>query len=729
MPRIPCSLTLLAAAMAAIVFPACAHAAAEKAADKADAPIQKVEVKGAADAYNPRRDDTATKIVVTNAEIVKYGDTNVLDVLKRVPGVTVVSSGGRGGEVRMRGLGGGYTQILVDGEKAPAGFSIESLAPDSIERIEVLRAATAEFSTQSIAGTINIVLRKAIRTAQRELKLRMGWSETSKPRPGMNLQLSDRAGKLAYSLGFNADSFHFANQALHLTENRDPSGAVSGSRVTISRQAEQFRGFSLTPRLTWTFANGDTLTSQSGADFRSNRGVRDEDTETLHGPLPTYAFIDTSSASRWQALRSELNWVHKIAGGAKLDMKISGSSSRSYPGSQRLAYAQRHGALFLVRIDGGAGREAGGSTSGKYSAPLGQGHSLMAGWDWSESNRRSVSTVDQRIFPIDELLHTSDSFKAQLRRYAAFAQDEWKVSEQWSVYGGLRWEGSSTRVEGSGYSPSTSHTGVWSPVFQTLYKIPGRSGDQLRLALTRTYKAPSASSLIPIRNLTLNNSRDEPDYVGNPRLKPEIALGVDASYEHYWSEGAMLSVSASAREIDGFTSFVNALGADGRWVVMNLNSGKAHTRGIELEAKFPLKALMATAHEVDVRANLSRNWSSIDSLAEPYNRISRQPPLSASFGVDYKKGRLTTGASASYQQGGTWQVSNTERMVTPDTYSADMYALWKIEPKTQLRVSVGNLFQKDYAMRQEHLDAFGAGLRSSRYPVSPNVRLALELKH
>jgi outer membrane receptor for ferrienterochelin and colicins len=32
-----------------------------------------------------------------------------------------------------------------------------------IERIEVLRAASAEFSTQSIAGTINIVLKKAVK--------------------------------------------------------------------------------------------------------------------------------------------------------------------------------------------------------------------------------------------------------------------------------------------------------------------------------------------------------------------------------------------------------------------------------------------------------------------------------------------------------------------------------------------------------------------------------------
>jgi outer membrane receptor for ferrienterochelin and colicins len=156
--------------------------------------MQKVEVQGKADAYDPRRDDTASKIVVNHDELVKYGDTTVLDALKRVPGVTVNGSGGRGGEIRMRGLGAGYTQILLNGERAPAGFDITSLSPDVIERIEVLRAASAEFSTQSIAGTINIVLKKTVRTAQRELKLGYGRGNAIKS-PTVSLQLADKAGQ------------------------------------------------------------------------------------------------------------------------------------------------------------------------------------------------------------------------------------------------------------------------------------------------------------------------------------------------------------------------------------------------------------------------------------------------------------------------------------------------------------------------------------------------------
>jgi outer membrane cobalamin receptor len=131
----------------------------EKSAEKStDKPTDKSVVKPApktetidvtsGQVYDERKDDTATKIVVNSAEIMKFGDTQLADVLKRLPGITV-----QGSSIRMRGLGNGYTQILIDGERAPPGFTIDQLSPTMIERIEIIRAATAEFSTQSIAGT------------------------------------------------------------------------------------------------------------------------------------------------------------------------------------------------------------------------------------------------------------------------------------------------------------------------------------------------------------------------------------------------------------------------------------------------------------------------------------------------------------------------------------------------------------------------------------------------
>jgi outer membrane receptor for ferrienterochelin and colicins len=139
--------------------------------------------------------NTASAIVVMHDDLVKFGDTDLAEAIKRLPGVTV-----SGGGIAMRGLGNGYTQILLNGEKAPAGFTFESLSPDMIERIEIRRAATADVSTQAIAGTINIVLRKAPKTAAREFKASVVQGSGNST-PSANGQISDTEGERAWTLG------------------------------------------------------------------------------------------------------------------------------------------------------------------------------------------------------------------------------------------------------------------------------------------------------------------------------------------------------------------------------------------------------------------------------------------------------------------------------------------------------------------------------------------------
>ncbi len=124
------------------------------------AQLDKVEITGGrADDVQERRQSTAAKIIIGREEIERFGDSTLGDVLKRLPGVTIQGRPGRGGAIRLRGLGSGYTQILLDGERVPAGFSLDSFAPEQIERIEILRAPTAETGARAIAGTINIVTR------------------------------------------------------------------------------------------------------------------------------------------------------------------------------------------------------------------------------------------------------------------------------------------------------------------------------------------------------------------------------------------------------------------------------------------------------------------------------------------------------------------------------------------------------------------------------------------
>jgi outer membrane receptor protein involved in Fe transport len=687
--------------------------------------IQQVEVKGAAASYDPRRDDTASKIVVNNEEIVKYGDTNVLDVLKRVPGVTI-SSSGRGGEIRMRGLGNGYTQVLINGERAPQGFDISSLSPDVIERIEVLRAASAEFSTQSIAGTVNIVLKKAVKAAQRELKVGYGHGAAQNS-PTASLQLSDKLGKLSYSFAANVFQNRFNNHPETTETFVNTAGVTTGLRQSDTPQDARISVVNLTPRLNYTFENGDTLTSQTFANWANFRQIEAGNVDTLLGPLPAYPRLDQRMTNHNHVFREELNWVHKFESGAKLDAKLSGL----YVGAGNSMYRFGSGNPAATPLSAFIESDAavrGLTSTGKYTSSRFEGHALAFGWDGGYQTGDDRRLDRAAAAPAVPLPGGDEFYESTVSRVAMYAQDEWNVTPAWSVYLGARWEGIRTTTAGNTYAEVKNTSKVLSPIAQTLYKLPGTKGDQVRLAVTRTYKAPGQQQIIPHRFTSVNNSQTEPDSIGNPNLKPELALGIDASYEHYWAEGALLSASVSSRHITDYIR--NLVSFDGtRWISSPTNSGNARTYGLELEAKFPLKAVMQTTTNLDLRASLSRNWSTVESVPGPDNRLDGQTPLSATLGADYKTGPLTLGGSYVFKNGGFVRISGNQVSYQSVRRDLDLYALWKFNPKLQLRVATSNLLAQD-TISQSSYTTPGVGTQTSRTlnPVHRSVRATMEMK-
>ncbi len=686
--------------------------------------MQQVEVKADTNSYDPRRDDTASRIVVSNEEIKRYGDTSVLDVFKRLPGITVGGGGGRGaGEIRMRGLGSGYTQILINGERAPAGFDIDQLSPDVIERIEILRAASAEFSTQSIAGTINIVLKRVVRKAQRELRVGYGKSEDAS-NPSASLNMSDRIDGMSYSLGASVWRYNFDRQQPYEETQLDPEGRLTQLRRTEQSDSGSPRGFNLTPRLNWTLENGDTVSWQTMVSYNRNDYHGYAVTDTELGAPPAYDVRDMNNDGNHTMLRTDLNWVHNLEEGAKLDLKLGANGMRNRGDWREFDYRLDDLARDSAVLS--ATDERGLTMVGKYTTPWKKDHALAMGWDAGYTLRED-ERGEAEVFPLaGRELVSSEEYDATIKRLALYIQDEWNVSKQWSMYAGLRWEGLETTSEGNTFETSTNRASVFSPLAQTLYKIPD-SRDQVRLALTRTFKAPSASNLIPRRFTTPNNSQTDPDYRGNPDLQPELATGIDAAYEHWWAEKALLSASVSVRRIEDYTRQGLIL-EDGRWIQTPVNDGDALTRSLELEAKFPLSAVLADVPEIDLRASVSRNWSEVDAVPGPDNRLDQQVPLSATLGIDYKTrdGKLSTGASFAFKDGGPVRVNVEQSRYQSVRRDLDVYALWKFNPKYQLRLAASNLLRQDGVSDSRYTDEFGTLRRTSFSEGQTMARVTLE---
>ncbi|HGN0869621.1 vitamin B12 transporter [Providencia alcalifaciens] len=103
--------------------------------------------------------------VVTREDIDHWQSNTVIDVLRRLPGVDVAQSGGRGqlSSLFVRGTNSGHVLVLVDGirlnQAGVSGSSDMSQIPLSmVQRIEYIRGArSAVYGSDAIGGVINII--------------------------------------------------------------------------------------------------------------------------------------------------------------------------------------------------------------------------------------------------------------------------------------------------------------------------------------------------------------------------------------------------------------------------------------------------------------------------------------------------------------------------------------------------------------------------------------------
>ena len=105
--------------------------------------------------------------VIDRDELANAGQSTLIEVLSRHPGIQVTSSGGPGASVSVfiRGANSTHTLVLVDGIRFGAATSgqpaLESIPPSQIERIEILRGpASSLYGSDAIGGVIQIFTRK-----------------------------------------------------------------------------------------------------------------------------------------------------------------------------------------------------------------------------------------------------------------------------------------------------------------------------------------------------------------------------------------------------------------------------------------------------------------------------------------------------------------------------------------------------------------------------------------
>ncbi|MBM4278878.1 MAG: TonB-dependent receptor, partial [Deltaproteobacteria bacterium] len=107
--------------------------------------------------------------VIPSEEIVRKQKTSVLEVLRGLPGLDVVQTGGTGGttSIFLRGANSEHTLVMIDGVEvndpiSPGrSYDFAHLTVDNIERIEVIRGPQSTlYGSDAIGGVINIITKK-----------------------------------------------------------------------------------------------------------------------------------------------------------------------------------------------------------------------------------------------------------------------------------------------------------------------------------------------------------------------------------------------------------------------------------------------------------------------------------------------------------------------------------------------------------------------------------------
>lgn len=446
-------------------------------------------------------------------EIAAAGPVELVEVLRRLPGVSVTQSGppGSGATVRIRGADARYIAVYVDGIRVSdptlteSRFDFGGLGAADISRVELLRGSqSALYGGSAVAGVISITTKRAEEDGFSQfVELEAGSYGTAAASYGF-AQQSDR-GEVALTLshrqtdGFSAADENDGNteddgfRATRLSfsgEHRLSDTVTIGGAAFVQRSRSEYDGFD-------AFF---TLTDQDNVLDRDEAGAR--------------AFVEIEAGNTTHLVEASAYQIER-------DFDQEGTLSR-FDGT-RLAFAWQ------------------GTT--EVSDAL----TFVYGADIAEE-RATYDALPQG--------------EEQQRIAGAFAQALWAPSDRLDI-------SASVRVD------DTSNFGSFTSGRVALAFRPDDSLT-LRAAIARGFRAPSIDE-------RFGNYPGFFPFVGNPDLTPEESVSYEVGAEKTFANGASLSATLFALEIDNLITYVFGAPA-----TLENVAGVSTRRGVELAAEMPL---------------------------------------------------------------------------------------------------------------------------------------------
>lgn len=649
--------------------------------------------------YRDRADDIAPTLLYDLEYFQRFEPNTVGDMLKRVPGVGFVGSDIMEYDgAQLRGLGGGYTQVLINGKKVPGAgddrsFYVDRIPAEMVDHIEIKRSASANRSGDAMAGAINIVLRDAYEFTGSYIRVGVNRWDDGEVNPTFGAVTSFEALGGRLLAGINVQDRYRAK-----TKRSDRfSDNTMEEKVSWEDQTEVKDGRDYSANLSYTADVGETgRFSIDGFYVKTDRDVSEvsfeeelDDDETINARVPgldpydqknygisvEYKFdmaggttelsVDHARFENSQAT-TEGEEVY-VSGAENWDdtWSIEGTEwdETAFEAESVSAKDTETGfKLAHVRPVGGAELEFGVDYRTKKR------ESLVTGYEWEaeEEGETPNSLADYE-------LDGSVASVIEEKRLDPYIMLSGK-GEVFSWEAGLRYETTKTVVE---YLEDEESEGRVSKDYNELLPSVNlrwdiTDSDRINFSVARTVKRPNFNELIPA---LLNGEFGDNDYIGNPELDPETANGLDIGFEHRLGKKGVVGLNFFYRDVKDLIEIVNTGGPseemqdtweemieDGdavdladamaqepaeSWLYTSANVGDGKVYGFEFDLSTPLSVFGLD------NTGVFLNYSWVDSKVDDFmgeRRFNDQaksvfnigfiqdlPSLAASFGVTYRK--------------------------------------------------------------------------------------------
>lgn len=494
-------------------------------------------------------EETAVPVsVVGRKEIEEQGINTIGDIFRTLPGTSTVNEGAFQVRPRIRGLDSNRVLILVDGERlnnsrtstGQSGVETGLIDTGEIESVEVVRGSgSVLYGTDALAGTINIITSDT--PARRDKGFRFGGrldtfysSNEDTLRGSLGLTGSTRyfAFRVAQSLERAGNYFTGKPKGSFLTELRDQGIGITDEGEVLNSQSHG-SNTSITTR----FFLNDLNTIKAGYDRR--RGAN----------IGSAGLVGAFSGNFPYSNRDKVNLRYDAASITKelLRVSLSGYYQKQdrnftnvltvdpmppyFPGMYRFSET-----ITDTRTTG-----ADLQTDWK----IGSRNMLTAGASFFRDSNKDVRTIINAFTPTSPVQSIDNSKSvpdATLTNFAAFAQNEFRVTKRFKLTGGIRIDKFLTKAEpttgfglpqlrpdqihdlgidslANGMDVSTTAvTGDFGAVFNLT--------DQITLAgrVGRSFRTPNIFEIFFTDSGSIGGF-----VVGNPRLKPETGVNFDAT--------------------------------------------------------------------------------------------------------------------------------------------------------------------------------------------------------